>query len=75
MKNTEEMINSLFERRDRYNEEQKIRQGRMMRTLRIAGTFCLVLLVVFGVWKNAAPGDSHVINTVSAREDDRVMWV
>lgn len=75
MKNTEEMINSLFERRDRYNEEQKIRQGRMMRTLRIAGTFCLALLVVFGVCKIAAPGDNHVINTVSAREDDRVMWV
>ena len=75
MKNTEEMVNSLFERRDRYNKEQKIRQGRMMRTLRIAGTFCLALLVVFGVWKIAAPGDNNVINTVSAREDDRVMWV
>ncbi len=75
MKNTEEMVNSLFERRDRYNEEKRIRKDRMLRTVRITGTFCLALLMVFGIWKAAVPGDNPVINTINAREDDSVIWV
>lgn len=52
MKNYEEVTHGLLERRDRYVMEQKKKRKRMMGVFTFLGCFCLIALVVIGVWRN-----------------------
>lgn len=51
MKNSEEMLNSLFERRAVYCEKQNRRKKAMARAAVSVGCFCLVAAVGFGLWQ------------------------
>lgn len=51
MKNSEEMLNSLFERRAVYCEKQNRRKKAMGRAAVSVGCFCLVAAVGFGLWQ------------------------
>ena len=61
MKNSEEMVNSLLERRDRYAAEQKRKRTIITRTVTSMCCVCLVALLGFGMWQggvfNTAPPD------------------
>ena len=52
MKNSEEMVNSLLERREQYNAEQKRKRSIITRTVTSMCCFCLVALLGFGVWQS-----------------------
>lgn len=51
MKNCDEMINSLLERRERYNAEQKKKKAIVTRTVTSMCCVCLVALLGFGMWQ------------------------
>lgn len=51
MKNCDEMVNSLFERRDRYAAEQKRKRTMLTRTATSMFCLCLVALLGFGIWR------------------------
>lgn len=51
MKNCDEMVNSLFERRDRYAAEQKRKRKMLTRTATSMFCLCLVALLGFGIWR------------------------
>lgn len=51
MKNCDEMVNSLFERRDRYAAEQKRKRKMLTRTATSMFCFSLVALLGFGIWR------------------------
>lgn len=51
MKNCDEMVNSLLERRDRYVAEQKRKRTMIIRTATSMCCVCLVALLGFGVWQ------------------------
>ncbi len=59
MKNRDEMVNSLLERRAQYVAEQK--RTRMVLTRTIASMCCLCLVAVscFGLWQHKTPGNTH----------------
>ena len=59
MKNSEEMVNSLLERRDKYAAEQKKKRTIITRTVTSMCCFCLVALLGFGMWQGG------VFNTTS----------
>lgn len=50
MKNCDEMVNSLLERRDRYVAEQKRKRAVITRSVTSVCGVCLVALLGFGVW-------------------------
>lgn len=50
MKNCDEMINSLLERRERYVIEQKRKRRKITRTVTSMCCACLVVLLGYGVW-------------------------
>lgn len=50
MKNRDEMVNSLFERRECYNAEQKKKRTMLARTAASLCCVCLVTLLGFGIW-------------------------
>lgn len=52
MKNTNEMVNSLLERREHYEAEQKRKRSIITRTVTSMCCFCLVVLLGFGVWQS-----------------------
>ena len=52
MKSSEEMVNSLFERRDRYITEQKQKRAVITRTITSMCCVCLIALVGFGMWQS-----------------------
>lgn len=52
MKNCEEMVNSLLERRDRYAAERKRKKAIMVRAVSSACCVCMVALLGFGAWQN-----------------------
>lgn len=52
MKNCDEMVNSLLERRNRYDTEQKRKRKVITRTASSMCCVCLVALLGFGVWKS-----------------------
>ena len=52
MKNSEEMVNSLLERRDRYVTEQKKKKAIITRTVTSMCCVCLVALLGFGMWQS-----------------------
>ena len=59
MKNSEEMVNSLLERRDKYDAEKKKKRTIITRTVTSMCCFCLVALLGFGMWQGG------VFNTTS----------
>ena len=50
MKNTDEMVNSLFERRNQYLAEQNKRHKTIMRVTTSVLSLCLAALIGLGVW-------------------------
>lgn len=64
MKNSEEMVNSLLERRDRYVTEQKKKKAIITRTATSMCCVCLVALLGFGMWQggmfNTTPSNQTV---------------
>lgn len=51
MKNSEEMVNSLLERREQYNAEQKRKRSIITRTVTSMCCVCLITLLGFGMWQ------------------------
>lgn len=51
MKNSEEMVNSLLERRDKYAAEKKKKRTIITRTVTSMCCVCLVVLLGFGMWQ------------------------
>lgn len=51
MKNSEEMVNSLLERRDKYAAEKKRKRTIITRTVTSMCCVCLVALLGFGMWQ------------------------
>lgn len=51
MKNSNEMVNSLLERRDQYAAEQKRKRKIITHTVTSMCCVCLVALLGFGIWK------------------------
>lgn len=51
MKNSEEMVNSLLERRDKYAAEKKRKRKIITRTVTSMCCVCLVALLGFGMWQ------------------------
>lgn len=51
MKNCDEMVNSLLERRDTYVAEQKRKRTMIIRTATSMCCVCLVVLLGFGIWQ------------------------
>ncbi len=49
MKTSNEMVNSLFERRDRYVARQKENRRKALRAVSVVGSFVLVVMLGFGV--------------------------
>jgi len=66
MKNTDEMVNSLFERRDQYLAEQNKRHKTIMKVTTSVFSLCLVALIGFGVWR------SGMFRHTPAQTDDPV---
>ena len=64
MKNSEEMVNSLLERREQYNAEQKRKRSIITRTVTSMCCVCLIALFGFGMWQggmfNTTPPDQTV---------------
>lgn len=58
MKNSDEMINDLFERRTQYAAKQKQKKKILVYTSTSFCCFCLVALLGFGVWNNKTSGIS-----------------
>ncbi len=52
MKNSNEMMNSLLERRDRYEVERAQKRTRLTHTLTPIGCICLVALLGVGAWQS-----------------------
>ena len=52
MKSANEMVNSLLERREHYEAEQKKKRTIITRTVTSMCCFCLVALLGFGVWQS-----------------------
>lgn len=71
MKNSEEMVNSLLERRDRYATEQKKKKAIITRTVTSMCCVCLVALLGFGMWKGGSFNTPGVDTPgISAGQDD-----
>ena len=71
MKNSEEMVNSLFERRDRYASEQKRKKSIIIRTVTSMCCVCLVALLGFGMWQGGMFNTPNVDTPgISAGRDD-----
>lgn len=68
MKNCDEMVNSLLERRERYAAEQKKKRRVIVRAATSACCVCLVALMGVGVWRggifHTAPPDQTTADTV-----------
>lgn len=52
MKNSNEMVNSLFERREQYVAEQSKKRKNIMRITSVACSFLLVALMGVGIWQS-----------------------
>ena len=52
MKNSNEMVNSLFERREQYVAEQSKKRKNIMRITSVACSFVLVALIGVGIWQS-----------------------
>ena len=76
MKNCEEMVNSLFERKDRYVAEQKKKRAVITRAVASVCCFSLVALLGFGLWQgdmfDTTPSTT-INNSISTPEKDDVV--
>ena len=76
MKNSEEMINSLLERRNRYVTEQKKKKAIITRTVTSMCCVCLIALFGFGMWQggmiNTTPPDQTVEDALYPRMKDNL---
>ncbi len=54
MKSSEEMVNSLLERRDRYEEEKKRKRAVVLRAAASVCCVCLIALLGVGLWAGGA---------------------
>ncbi len=66
MKNCDEMVRSLIERRDQYAIEQKRKKTKIVGTLSSLCCVCLVVLAGFGVWMNAGSASGPDYPDISA---------
>lgn len=64
MKNCDEMVNSLLERRDQYAIEQKRKRTIITRTVSSMCCVCLVVLLGFGMWQGGMFGTTPPDQTV-----------
>ncbi len=64
MKNCDEMVNSLLERRDRYAAEQKRKRAVLARTVTSMCCVCLVALLGFGMWQGGMLSTTLPVQTV-----------
>ena len=75
MKNTDEMVNSLLERRKYYEAEQKRKRNIITRTMTSMCCLCIVELLGFGVWQtglfNTIPSVILDGNQLSSQGKDR----
>lgn len=67
MKNSDEMVHSLFERRDRYIVEQKKKKAIITRTITSMCCVCLIALVGFGMWQGG------MFSTISTAPPDQTV--
>ncbi|NLL62927.1 MAG: hypothetical protein GX241_01590 [Ruminococcaceae bacterium] len=73
MKSSDEMVTSLFERREQYNIEQKRKKGIVTRT--IISVFCVCLIAVLGFVMeqrgmfNIAPSNTNKISASTENKD------
>ena len=56
MKNSEEMMNDLIERREKYNAEQTLKRRTAMKIAVPVLSLCMVALIGFGVWQSGITG-------------------
>lgn len=76
MKNCEEMVNSLFERKDRYVAEQKKKRAAITCAVASVCCFSLVALLGFGLWQGGmfdTTPSATINNSISANEKDDVV--
>lgn len=59
MKNRDEMVNSLLERRTQYVAEQKRKQTVLTRTIASMCCLCLTAVSCFGLWQHQTSGNTH----------------
>ncbi len=59
MKNRDEMVNSLLERRAQYVAEQKRTRTVLTRTIVSMCCLCIVAVSCFGLWRQKTPGNTH----------------
>lgn len=62
MKNCDEMVNNLFERREQYVVEQKRKRNIIIRMTSSICCVCLVAFMGFGVWQSGILKSSEVID-------------
>lgn len=85
MKNTDEMLNSLFKRREKYILEQNNKRQKTMKIGASVLSVCIVVMMGFGVWKSGilkfAPETSNSSETASEvdkykplPEDSKIIW-
>lgn len=60
MKNSNEMFNSLLERRDRYITEQRKKRKAVIRTAAPVCCLCLVVMLGVGIWQSGLSGQPDV---------------
>lgn len=80
MKNCDEMVNSLLERRDEYNVEQKRKKKNLIRITVSMCCVCLVALIGFSFWNGdllekkpplSAKENSHNVTTPAIYQEDQ----
>lgn len=77
MKNCDEMVSSLLERRDRYAAEQKRKRKVIARAASSVCCVCLVALLGFGIFNGKSPdepaaSDMIVINSIDGVSSDKM---
>lgn len=77
MKNCDEMVSSLLERRDRYAAEQKRKRKVIVRAASSVCCVCLIALLGFGIFNGKSPdepaaSDRIVINSIDGVSADKM---
>lgn len=77
MKNCDEMVNSLLERRDRYAAKQKRKRTMLTRTVASMFCVCLISLLGFGIWQgetfSTTPNEQTVEDAVYSGIKDNLV--
>lgn len=77
MKNCDEMVSSLLERRDRYAAEQKRKRKVITRAASSVCCVCLIVLLGFGIFNSKSPDEPIasnriVINSIDGASSDKM---